>query len=134
VTVIDGAPRLLGECAERWPKLSRVVIVESEREVGGKRTRATRWYITSLAEEAGEMSRIVRGHWGIENRLHWVLDVAFGDDRSRVREANAAANFTILRQMAHTLLTKETSTGRGVKTRRLCAGWDNAYLLKVLGM
>jgi hypothetical protein len=109
---------VLGGCAERWPKLAWVVIVESEREVAGKRTRATRCSITSLAEEASEMSRIVRGHWGIENRLHWVLDVAFGDKRARVRESSGCGQRPRpYPGRSDTLLAKETRAREASRRR-----------------
>jgi predicted transposase YbfD/YdcC len=76
----------------------------------------------------------VRGHWGIENNLHWVLDVAFREDESRIRGGHAAENMGRLRHIALNLLKQEKSSKVGVKTKRLRAGWDHDYLLKVLGV
>ena len=73
-----------------------------------------------------------RGHWGIENQLHWVLDIAFREDDCRLRKGNGAQNFAVLRHIALTLLQQEQTLDRGIRTKRLRAGWDTDYLLKVL--
>ncbi len=75
---------------------------------------------------------IVRGHWGIENQLHWVLDIAFREDESRLRKGNGAQNFAVLRHIALNLLKQERTCKRGIKTKRLKAGWNLDYLSKVL--
>jgi predicted transposase YbfD/YdcC len=85
-----------------------------------------------LGADAQKIGQAVRSHWGIENELHWVLDVSFGEDRSRKREANAAENFSILCRIALNLIKNETSRKRSMKGKRLEAGWDNEYLLKIL--
>ena len=82
-------------------------------------------------QAAAEVAGFVRGHWGIENGLHWVLDAVFGEDRSRVREGNAGANLAIIRRVAVALLRRAPGKGSSV-TRRLKAGWDDGYLLQVL--
>jgi predicted transposase YbfD/YdcC len=74
----------------------------------------------------------VRGHWGIENRLHWVLDIAFREDESRVRQGHADQNLAVLRRLALNLLRQETTAKMGTKAKRLKAGWDDAYLLEIL--
>ncbi len=114
-----------------WPDVAAVVQVNREREAGGVRTCTTHYYLTSYAGAAAELGRWVRGHWGIENGLHWVLDVVFREDRSRIREANAGANLAMVRRVAVSLLRRAPGKGSGV-TKRLKAGWDDDYLLQVL--
>jgi len=116
---------------EDWPDVAAVVQVNREREVGGKNTSTTHFYITSYAGTAAEIAGWVRGHWGIENGLHWVLDVVFREDDSRVREGNAGANLAMLRRVAVSLLRRAPGK-RTTPTKRLKAGWDDDYLLLVL--
>jgi predicted transposase YbfD/YdcC len=114
-----------------WPDVAAVVQVNREREVGGERVTTTHYYLTSYAGSAAELGRWVRGHWGIENGLHWVLDVVFREDRSRIREENAGANLAMVRRVAVSLLRRAPGKGSGV-TKRLKAGWDDDYMLQVL--
>ncbi len=114
-----------------WPDVAAVVLVNREREVGGERTTTSHYYISSHAGTAAEFARWVRGHWDIENGLHWVLDVAFREDRSRVREGNAGTNLAMIRRVAASLLSRAPGKGSGV-TKRLKAGWDESYLLQIL--
>ena len=114
-----------------WPDVAAVVQVNREREVGGVRTCTSHYYLTSYAGTAAELGRWVRGHWGIENGLHWVLDVVFREDRSRIREENAGANMAMVRRVAVSLLRRAPGKGSGV-TKRLKAGWDEDYMLQVL--
>jgi predicted transposase YbfD/YdcC len=116
---------------EGWPDVAAVVQVNREREVGGKRTSTTHYYLTSYAGPAAELAGFIRGHWGIENGLHWVLDVVFREDDSRVRAGHAGANLALLRRVAVSLL-KRAPGKRTTPTKRLKAGWDNDYLLLVL--
>jgi predicted transposase YbfD/YdcC len=106
-------------------------MVEAERRVGEKVTRERRYYLSSLAGEAQPFAEAVRGHWDIENGLHWVLDVAFREDESRVRIGNAPENLALLRRIALTLLRQERTAKVGIKAKRLKAGWSEDYLLRV---
>jgi predicted transposase YbfD/YdcC len=115
----------------RWEGLRAVGRVVAERRGAGSATRETRYYLTSLAD-ARRFGRAVRAHWGIENGLHWVLDVAFREDESRARVGASAANFAALRRLALNLLKAERTAKVGIKAKRLKAGWDERYLLQVL--
>ena len=115
-----------------WKDLSTIVMVERERMVDGKTSNETSYYITSLKSDAKTIAHAIRGHWGIENSLHWVLDIAFREDESRIRKDHAPANFAIIRHMALNLLRQETSSKRSIKGKRLKAGWDTGYLGKIL--
>lgn len=123
------------ENKEDWSGLKSIVMVESMREVIGKsRSCERRYFISSLAADAKESLRCVRGHWQIENRLHWVLDVAFREDSCQIKVENGAANMAILRHIALNLLNKEKSCKRSIKGKMLKAGRNQDYLLKVLNI
>jgi len=115
-----------------WPKLNAIVKVHAERRVGEEVTRKARYYITSPGNDAQQVLDAVRGHWKIENQVHWVLDVVFREDDSRIRKGNGAQNFAILRHVALNLLHQEKTIKVGIKAKRLKAALDEKYLLKVL--
>lgn len=117
---------------EKWEKLRTVSRIRSYRTEGEHTSIEDRYHIASITG-AKRLLTVVRSHWGIENRLHWVLDIAFGEDHCRIRKDNGPENFAILRHIALNLLKQEkTSKRRSVRGKRLQAAWDDAYLLKVL--
>jgi predicted transposase YbfD/YdcC len=116
----------------KWKNLSSIGMVQSERRIADQVTCETRYYILSTAGDAMGFGQAVREHWGIENKVHWVLDVAFREDDCRVRKGNAAQNLAVLRHIALNLLRHEQTAKCGTQTKRLKAGWDHRYLLKVL--
>lgn len=115
-----------------WPDVAAVVKVDRERRVNGRENvGTTHYYITSYRGRAKTLGRFVRGHWGIENGLHWVLDVAFREDANRTRDKNAGANLGIVRRLAASLVKQMPERG-GIHAKRLNAALDHEYLLKVL--
>jgi predicted transposase YbfD/YdcC len=114
-----------------WPGLKGVVMVETTRETGDKIETETRFYITSLTYTAEQLGPVVRSHWAIENSLHWVMDMTFRDDECRVRQGNAAANFTTIKHMAHNL-TRRAPGKASIRARRKAAAWDDQYLVGLL--
>jgi predicted transposase YbfD/YdcC len=115
---------------EAWPEVKAVIHVGREREVKGRNTSTSHYYVSSHAGTAAELAGLIRGHWGIES-MHWVLDVVFREDDSRVRQGHAGANLAMLRKVALALL-KRAPGKRSTPTKRLKAGWDDNYLLQVL--
>ena len=116
-----------------WAGLRSFACVECSRTVKGQTSVERHYYISSLAgNDARLMAQVCRGHWGVENRLHWSLDVSFAEDLCRVRKGHGAENFSRLRRIALNLLRKETTAKVGIKAKRLRAGWDHDYLLKIL--
>ena len=116
----------------KWKNLNLIGMVQSERHIGEKITRETRYFISSLPNDAKRFAEAVRDHWRIENQLHWVLDIAFREDDSRVRDRNAATNLAILRRLALSLCKQEKTAKVGIKVKRKRAGWNNDYLLTLL--
>jgi predicted transposase YbfD/YdcC len=118
----------------KWEGLKSVGLVESTREVEGKTTIERRYYLSSLALGAETFARAVRSHWGVENKVHWVMDVCFREDQSRARAGYAAENLATLRRLALNLLKREKTKKRGIRGKQLNASWDHAYLLRLLGV
>ncbi len=116
---------------DRWTGLRSVALVERECHIGDQVTVEPRYFLSSLTD-ARELAEAVRLHWGIENSFHWILDVVFREDDSRVRVGHAIENLAIVRRLALHLLKQETTAKVGIKVKRNMAGWDNDYLLKVL--
>ena len=117
-----------------WPGLRSIAMIESRRILNGQETMERRFFISSLpGHVAQRIGRAVRIHWTVENELHWSLDMSFNEDQSRSRVRNAAENLSRLRRMALTLLKQDTASKVGIKAKRLKAGWDEAYLLEILG-
>jgi len=117
---------------QRWPKLKALGMVINDTVRDGKCTTEIRYYILSKKLTAKRFAEAVRGHWSIENKLHWQLDVTFGEDQSRLRQGHADANFSILRRTALSLLKNNQTHKIGVKNKRLTAGWDNDYMQEIL--
>jgi predicted transposase YbfD/YdcC len=120
------------EFRSRWPGLQGLGRVDSMRDVNNKIEREVRYYVTSLNyEKVDDFVRAVRGHWGIENNLHWSLDVSFKEDSSRVRIGHAAENLGTIRRIALNLLQKEKTRKTGIAAARKRAGWDHDFLMRV---
>jgi predicted transposase YbfD/YdcC len=141
-TVVAAEPHLRWLDPEsQWKGLSVIVLVESERRTGENFETVTterRFYISSLPgqtkKDARRIARAVRAHWGIENCLHWVLDIAFREDDNRTRRHHGPENLATLRHIAYNLLKRDQTTRVGIKARRHKAGWDNDYLAQLIGV
>lgn len=116
----------------RWAGLESVVRVDSQRHFNHQHSQQSRYYISSLPGEPNLLNTVVRTHWTIENQLHWVLDVAFREDDSRVRRGYAPENLAVLRHIALNLLKREHTSKLSIQNKRLRAAWDNDYLLQIL--
>ena len=114
-----------------WEAMNMIGLVESRREVAGKVSIETRYYIGSIGTSAARFAHAVRGHWGIENGLHWNLDIAFREDECRVRDPVARENLAVLRHLALSRL-KHDDTKLGIQNKRLRAAWNEDYLTKLL--
>lgn len=118
---------------ERWPKLAGMLMCRASRTLNGKTSTEDRYFITSCTHnDVEKIAAAVRNHWGIENSLHWILDVAFLEDQSRIRIGYAAENMAAIRKIALNILKNNTSKTGGVKAKRLQAGWDDSYLQEIL--
>jgi predicted transposase YbfD/YdcC len=115
-----------------WPKLRSVVCIESTRRIGDTVSTEARHYLTSLPADAALLNQVIRSHWGIENRLHWVLDLAFHEDASRVRADHAPENLAIIRHLALNLLRRDPTRRIGLANSRFKAALDDAYLRSIL--
>ena len=124
----------LGPIAQEWPGLRSLVVVECLREVHGKTSVERHYYISSLGRKvrAKRMAQYIRGHWSVENNLHWQLDVIFNEDKRRIRKGHGAENFSRLCRIALNLLKNEQSLKIGIAGKRKCCGWDDQYMLKVI--
>lgn len=121
---------------DKWKNLRCIIKIESLREFKNSDKpdeNAIRYFISSIEDyDPKKLLHYVRSHWGVENKLHWILDVQFGEDQSRKRNENAAQNYSIIMKMALNLLKNETSTKQGIQGKRLKAAWNEDYLWKVL--
>lgn len=117
---------------DQWPDLRSVGLVQATREIGQQVSTEVRYYLSSLPVDVHRFADAVRGHWSVENSCHWLLDVVFREDDCRVRTGHAPENLARLRRLALSLLSQERTVKRSVKTKRLKAGWDHRYLLKIL--
>lgn len=119
---------------EKWPGLKSFAVIEARRETGGKLSVERRFYISSLTSDAKRMAHAVRSHWSIENRLHWCMDVAFGDDQMRSRTDHAAHNLSVLKQMTLNLIRLDPVKRKGgIKARRLIAASSDQYRAELFG-
>jgi predicted transposase YbfD/YdcC len=117
---------------EKWKNLKTIGMVESERHIGDQITLDKRYYISSISEQAKVFSNAVRGHWGIENTLHWTLDMTFREDESRIRRDNAAENLAVLRHIALNALRQEKTFKKSIKAKRYKATLEPAYTDKLI--
>ncbi|MEG4574159.1 ISAs1 family transposase [Microcoleus sp. N3A4] len=115
-----------------WTGLKTVVMVVSERRLWNKTTTEVRFYLSSLASNAEKISQAIRSHWGIENSLHWTLNVTFSEDKSRIRKDHSPENFALVRRLAVNLLKQEKGFKGSLKMKRYLAGMDNNYLVQIL--
>jgi predicted transposase YbfD/YdcC len=117
---------------ELWRDLRSIVVVVTEREVGGKSVSETRYYICSRKAGAKTMLSVTRGHWGVENSLHWVLDVTFAEDAGRIADLREAENLALLRRLALSALKRANGGKDSIRAKRMRAGWDNDFLTEVI--
>jgi predicted transposase YbfD/YdcC len=133
-TIADPAVIAWLDPAEQWPGLQTIARITATRQVTGQAsTTAVRYYVSSLPGAARAIAAAVRSHWGIENGLHWILDLAFREDESRARCGHSAQNLAVLRKLALTVIQQDRTRTVGVKASRMQAAWDTGYLLRLLG-
>jgi predicted transposase YbfD/YdcC len=120
---------------DEWPNLQAIVMVDSKRTLNGKSSREVRYYLTSLGPEAARLAHAIRTHWGIENKVHWVLDVTFHQDRSqKISTGHAAENLSILRRLSLNILRLDSDKRTSLRAKRKKAGWNNASLAEFLNL
>lgn len=117
---------------EHWSNLNSIVKISSERIIDGKSSIQDRYYISSLTTDAAYFNQAIRGHWGIENQLHWQLDVGFNEDYNTTRNRQAAQNLAVVRKMAVNILKADKSSKASIKAKRKMAGWNENYLIKIV--
>lgn len=117
---------------DEWADLRTIGMVIRKREIDGKETVEVSYYLSSLPPKVRQFAKAARSHWQIENRLHWVLDVIFAEDKSRIRSGDAAETTALLRRLALSILEQDTSVKTSLKTKRLLAGWDKEFLERLL--
>jgi predicted transposase YbfD/YdcC len=122
------------EGVSAWTGLKSIIMVESTREIGEKMTSERRFYISSLPPDSKKIGDAIRAHWGVENRLHWCLDVTYKEDNCRTRTGHAAENFNLIRKITMNLLRQDTSMKRSIPKKRLYAALHDEYLATVLGL
>ena len=137
VWVSDEVHWIQDHLGEPWPHLGSIAAVESARQdlgdLSGRATTERRYFVSSRAgTDAAAMAAAIRGHWSVENNLHWQLDVSFGEDQRRIRSGHGAENFSRLARLALNLLKKDKTVKAGIRGKRLKAGWDEHYLLRLL--
>ena len=130
--ITDGKEISYVDPGGQWAGLKGVAKVSYQRDSDSGPPEETRYYICSYPVQAPRLLQATREHWGIENSLHWVLDVAFDEDRSRVRTGHADRNLAVARHLALNLLKQEHTAKVDVKAKRKKAGWDFDYLLKII--
>ena len=118
----------------KWKGLRSVGVVESVRDIKGEISTERRYFLSSLPCDITRFAKASRGHWGVENQVHWHMDVSFGEDQSRARTGYASENLATLRRLALNMLKRETTKKRGIRGKQRCAGWDHRYLLRLLGV
>ncbi len=120
--------------AKEWKELKSLIEITAERthKTSGEQQKEVRYYISSLKADAASFNNYIRSHWGIENHLHWTLDVVFSEDESRKRAGHAAENFALITRIALNLLKNDGSTKVSMKSKRHKAGWDNEYVIHLL--
>ena len=117
-----------------WPDLRAVLAVETIRSITGtyKVEAEIRYFLTSCGDDPAVLARAIRRHWSVENALHWVLDVTFREDDSRVRDRTAARNLALLRKIALNLVARDRGSQASLRGRRKMAAWNDDYMLQVI--
>ena len=120
------------ENRDDWKGIKSIIMIESKREIKGIESIEKRFYISSLEANPQKILSVVRSHWGIENRLHWILDMSFGEDQSRIRKQNAPENMAVMRHCALNMIQKYKKKRQSIKGLRKQAGWNDLILKEIL--